>query len=125
MSRCARWRTATNASSCAETTRCVCAKTVDARYRDWQQVERNFRTVKTTFLEIRPAFLRKSGRTKVHVFVAMPVSKITRRFEAGLRQAFGTTGNSATTITPDEHQTRILGAMGLSFPKPKTRKVAV
>ena len=35
------------------------AKKVDARYRDLQKVARNFRTVKTTFLEIRPIFLRK------------------------------------------------------------------
>ena len=58
------------------------AKTVDARYRDLQKVERNFRTVKTTFLEIRPIFLRKAERTKAHVFVAMLALKITRRFEA-------------------------------------------
>jgi hypothetical protein len=45
------------------------AKAVDARYRDLQKVERNFRTVKTTFLEIRPIFLRKAERTKAHVFV--------------------------------------------------------
>jgi len=130
------------------------AKTVDARYRDLQKVERNFRTVKTTFLEIRPIFLRKAERTKAHVFVAMLALKITRRFEAGLRQAFGTTDDSATAITPDDallalgrltylyrtdrngqrhahlprpdqHQTKILGAMGLSFPKPRARKVAV
>jgi transposase len=55
------------------------AKTVDARYRDLQKVERNFRTVKTAFLEIRPIFLRKAERTKAHVFVAMLALKITRR----------------------------------------------
>ena len=38
-------------------------KTVDERYRDLQHVERNFRTVKTTFQEIRPIFLRKAERT--------------------------------------------------------------
>ncbi len=47
------------------------AKTIDARYRDLQKVERNFRTVKTTFLEIRPIFLHKAERNKAHVFVAM------------------------------------------------------
>jgi Transposase DDE domain len=125
------------------------AKTVDARYRDLQKVERNFRTVKTTFLEIRPIFLRKAERTKAHVFVAMLALKITRQFEAGLRQAFGTTDEDLTAITPDdalvalgrltylyttdrngqrqthlprpdEHQAKILSALGLAFPrKPK------
>ncbi|MEF8734206.1 MAG: hypothetical protein V5B40_20525 [Candidatus Accumulibacter meliphilus] len=36
------------------------AKTVDERYRDLQKVERNFRTVKTSFLEIRPISARGS-----------------------------------------------------------------
>lgn len=121
------------------------AETVDARYRDLQKVERNFRTVKTTFLDIRPIFLRKAERTKAHVFVAMLALKITRQLEAGLRQSFGTTGDDATAVTPDdalvalgrltylyttdrngqrhvhlprpdEQQSKILGALGLSFP---------
>jgi hypothetical protein len=121
------------------------AKTVDERYRDLQKVERNFRTVKTTFLEIRPIFLRKAERTKAHVFVAMLALKITRHFEAGLRKEFGTTGEDAAAITPDdalvalgrltylyttdrngerhvhlprpdEHQNKILKALGLAFP---------
>ena len=130
------------------------AKTVDERYRDLQQVERNFRTVKTTFLEIRPIFLRKAERTKAHVFIAMLALKITRQLEAGLRQAFGTTDEDAAAITsddalvalgrltylystdrngdrhiylprPDEHQNKILKALGLTFPlKPKVDKRA-
>ena len=130
------------------------AKTVDERYRDLQQVERNFRTVKTTFLEIRPIFLRKTERTKAHVFIAMLALKITRQLEAGLRQAFGTTDEDAAAITsddalvalgrltylystdrngdrhiylprPDEHQNKILKALGLTFPlKPKVDKRA-
>ena len=121
------------------------APTVDQRYRDLQKVERNFRTVKTTFLEIRPIFLRKAERTKAHVFVAMLALKITRQLETGLRQAFGTTDEEATALTPDdalvalgrltylyttdrngqrrvhlprpdEHQGKILGALGLTFP---------
>jgi len=125
------------------------APTVDQRYRDLQKVERNFRTVKTTFLEIRPIFVRKAERTKAHGFVAMLALKITRQFETGLRQAFGTTDEDAAALTPDdalvalgrltflyatdrngqrrvhlprpdEHQGKILGALGLTFPlKPK------
>jgi transposase len=121
------------------------AKTVDERYRDLQQVERNFRPVKTTFLEIRPIFLRKAERTKAHVFVAMLALKITRQFEAGLRKTFGTTDQNTDAITPDdalvalgrltylhttdrngqrhthlprpdELQNKILKALGLTFP---------
>jgi hypothetical protein len=130
------------------------AKTVDERYRDLQQVERNFRTVKTSFLEIRPIFLRKAERTKAHVFVAMLALKITRQLEAGLRQTFGTTDEDAAAITledalvalgrltylystdrngdrhvylprPDELQNKILKALGLTFPlKAKVSKRA-
>jgi transposase len=130
------------------------AETVDGRYRDLQKVERNFRTVKTTFLEIRPIFVRKADRTKAHVFVAMLALKVTRQFEDGLRKAFGTVGEDADAITPDDalvalgrltylyttgrdgerhahlprpdgHQAKILGALGLSFPtKPKALKLA-
>jgi len=131
------------------------AKAVDARYRDLQKVERNFRTVKTTFLEIRPIFLRKAERTKAHVFVAMLALKITRRFEAALHRTFGSTVDDPAAITPDDalvalgrltylystdrngqrhthlprpddQQAKILDAIGLSFPlKAKTEKRAV
>jgi transposase len=131
------------------------AKAVDARYRDLQKVERNFRTVKTTFLEIRPIFLRKAERTKAHVFVAMLALKITRRFEAALHRTFGSTVDDPATITPDDalvalgrltylystdrngqrhthlprpddQQAKILDAIGLSFPlKAKAEKRAV
>ena len=131
------------------------AKAVDARYRDLQKVERNFRTVKTTFLEIRPIFLRKAERTKAHVFVAMLALKITRRFEADLHRTFGSTEDDPAAITPDDalvalgrltylystdrngqrhthlprpddQQAKILDAIGLSFPlKAKAEKRAV
>ena len=121
------------------------AATVDARYRDLQKVERDFRTIKTSFLEIRPIFLRKADRTRAHVFVAMLALKITRRFEILLRKAFGTTDEHPDAITvedalvalgrltylhqtdqgkqrtllprPDALQSKILDALGLSFPR--------
>jgi transposase len=57
--------------------------TVDERYRDLQKVERNFKTMKTDFLDVRPIFLRNAQRTKAHVFVAMLALKITRLFKLG------------------------------------------
>ena len=41
------------------------------RYKDLALVEQTFRTIKTTFLEIRPIYLRRADRTKGHVFVVM------------------------------------------------------
>jgi transposase len=67
------------------------ARTVDARYRDLQKVERNFRRLKTDFLEVRPIFVRKAKRTRGHVFMAMLALKITRLFEHKLLARFGTT----------------------------------
>jgi hypothetical protein len=78
------------------------AATVDGRYRDLQKVERNFRTVKTSFLEIRPIFVRKADRTKAHVFVALLALKVTRQFETHLRQTFGTVGEDPDAITPED-----------------------
>jgi hypothetical protein len=121
------------------------AATVDARYRDLQKVERNFKTIKTDFLEIRPIYLRKANRTKAHVFIAMLALKITRHLEAQLHQAFGTTDTDpyamtgedallalsrltylihevngvsyARLIQPDAEQNALLQALGISFPK--------
>ena len=127
------------------------AATVDGRYRDLQKVERNFRTIKTTFLEIRPIFVRKAKRTKAHVFVAMLALKITRQFEAGLRKEFGTVGEDDAAITPedalvalgrltyiyttgrdgqrqarlprpDEHQSKILDALGVAAREHKSQE---
>jgi transposase len=125
--------------------------TVAARYLDLQQVERNFRTMKTGFLEVRPVFLRNAERTKAHVFVAMLALKITRAFESKLHQVFGTTDDDPKAITLadallalsritynihdcngqtksclprlDAQQSSILSALGLSFPKANTSRV--
>ncbi len=63
--------------------------TVDRRYRSLQQVERDFRTLKNGFLEVRPVFVRKKLRTSAHVFTAMLALKIVREAEALLKKAFG------------------------------------
>lgn len=51
------------------------------RYGDLQRVERDFRTLKTGLLELRPIFLRKAGRTRGHALVAMLALKLTRALE--------------------------------------------
>jgi transposase len=121
------------------------AATVDARYRDLQKVERNFRTLKTDFLEVRPVFLRKAARTKAHVFIAMLALKVTRLLEDKLHRVFGTTADNPKGLTVEEAlvalsritylyyqvndqsfarlprldalQTSLFSALGLSFPR--------
>src|SRR5512143_1985513 len=80
---------------------------VDARYRDLQQVERNFRNLKTGFLEVRPIFLRNANRTRAHVFVAMLALKLTRLFENRLQAAFGATPPNPKTVTVDDALTAL------------------
>jgi transposase len=118
---------------------------VHDRYKDLQQVERDFRTLKTAFLEVRPIYLRNAARTKAHVFVAMLALKIVRELRHLLVKEFGTTeqdkmaltledvlthlgrlclqiypikeGSSITQIPlPDETQTKILKAIGVIWP---------
>ena len=64
---------------------------VHDRYKDLQEVERNMRRLKTTFLEVRPIFVRKEQRTRGHVFIAMLALKVLRLMEQRLVDAFGTT----------------------------------
>lgn len=68
-------------------TRQMDTKMVDQRYRSLQQVERDFRTLKNGFLEVRPVFVRKRTRTTAHVFIAMLALKIVRAAEQLLQQA--------------------------------------
>jgi transposase len=111
------------------------AVTVDQRYRDLQQVERNFRNMKTGLLEVRPIYVRKKNRTLGHVFAAMLALKLSRELEAGLKRAFGTTdaGENALTITEallclsrmgfQRHQTA--GQEFLTLPRPDAKQEAI
>ena len=78
------------------------AETVDARYRDLQRVERDFRDMKTAMLEVRPIFLRNGNRTRAHVFVAMLALRILRVISTALNRAFGTTDVDPDAITVDD-----------------------
>lgn len=73
--------------------------TIEARYRDLQRVERNFRTMKTGLLEGRPIYLRQGARTHAHVFIAMLALKVARVFEARLRRHFGCTDTDENAMT--------------------------
>lgn len=54
------------------------AETLWERYGDLQQVERDFRTLKSDFLELRPIFHRKATRTRGLAVVAMLALKVVR-----------------------------------------------
>ena len=57
------------------------AQSVHDRYLDLTRVERDFRTLKTGLLEIRPVFLRKADRTRGHALVSLLALKLARELE--------------------------------------------
>ncbi len=57
------------------------ARQVHDRYLDLTRVERDFRTLKTGLLEIRPVFVRKEGRTRGHAVVSLLALKLARALE--------------------------------------------
>jgi len=54
------------------------AESIWERYGDLQNVERDFRTMKTTLLELRPIYVRKATRTRGHALVTMLALKVAR-----------------------------------------------
>lgn len=114
-------------------------------YMALQKVERDFRTMKTGLLEVRPVFVRKESRTRGHVLCCLLALKLSRELERRLASAFGTTGQDRhapslpdalaalsrlmlleykvgenTTVTklpqPDEAQRKILEALQVPLP---------
>ncbi len=63
-------------------------QTVHDRYRDLAQVERDFRTLKTDHLEVRPIYVRKESRTRGHVLVTMLALLIQRHIQTCLKTHF-------------------------------------
>ena len=121
------------------------AQQVHDSYVSLQKVERDFRTLKTGLLEVRPVWVRKESRTRGHVFCCLLALKVTREMERRLRAAFGTTETRADAITlpdalraltrlcllhyavdektivtklphPDARQQEILQALGVTLP---------
>ena len=54
---------------------------VHERYLDLTRVERDFRTLKTGLLEIRPVFVRKAQRTRGHAVVSLLALKLARELD--------------------------------------------
>ncbi len=78
------------------------AQAVHDRYQDLAKVERDWRSLKTGFLEIRPLFLHKANRTRAHALICMLVLKIVREMEQRLVARFGTTDTDPHAITLPE-----------------------
>ena len=78
------------------------AQQVHDSYVALRKVERDFRTLKTGLLEVRPVWVRKESRTRGHVFCCLLALKVSREMERRLRAALGTTETHADAITlPD------------------------
>jgi len=78
------------------------AQQVHDSYVALRKVERDFRTLKTGLLEVRPVWVRKESRTRGHVFCCLLALKVSREMERRLHAAFGTTGTQADALTlPD------------------------
>jgi Transposase DDE domain len=122
------------------------AQQVHDSYKALSRVERDFRTLKTGLLEVRPVWVRKESRTRGHVFCCLLALKVSRELERRLQATFGTTDTRAdavtlpdalrslarlcllhyrldekTTVTqlpqPDAPQQRLLQALGIRLPK--------
>lgn len=75
---------------------------VHDHYVSLQQVERDFRQLKTGLLEVRPIWVRKESRTRGHVFACMLALKLSREMERRLQASFGTRDTNPHAITlPD------------------------
>ncbi len=77
----------------------LAAQAVHDSYLALQKVERDFRTMKTGLLQVRPVFVRKDSRTRGHVLCCMLALKLQRELERRLAAAFGTTDEDPHGIT--------------------------
>lgn len=78
------------------------AQAIHDRYWALQEVEHDFRTMKTGLLEVRPIFVRKAQRTRAHVFVTMLALKVVRAMRRKLVAAFGTTDDDKMAVTVED-----------------------
>ncbi|HOK46274.1 MAG TPA: IS1634 family transposase [Bryobacteraceae bacterium] len=90
------------------------ATAVDRCYRGLAVVERAFRRMKTTGLEIRPVYLRRADRTQAHALVCMLALKLQMVLEQRLRAVFGTTAADEHTVTLEDALTA-LGRLCLEY----------
>ncbi len=125
-------------------------ETVNDLYTSLQRVERDFRTLKTGWIELRPICVRKASRTRGHVFATMLALIVAREIQQRLAMSFGTTDNDPEAVTwkdamaslsrltflvynasgnpfqrlmrPDESQQAILDALDIPWPSKAPQK---
>lgn len=122
------------------------AQQIHEGYKRLGLLEQDLRTLKTGLLKVRPVFVRKESRTRGHVFACLLALKISREMQRRLAAAFATTHEDPYAVTlqdalgelgqlclmhyplkedltvpllprPNESQSRILEALGVSFPR--------
>lgn len=85
---------------------------VHDRYLDLTLVERDFRTIKTGLLEIRPVFLRKASRTRGHAVVSLLALKMARELDRRM---------APLGITVEDALTRLAGVRLVALGDPETK----
>lgn len=97
---------------------------VHESYMALQGVERDFRSIKTGLLELRPIFVQKASRTRGHVFCCMLALKLAREMEQRLRAAFGTTEDNPYAVTLPDALAALDRLCLLHYPVSKTAELA-
>lgn len=85
---------------------------VHDRYLGLTQVERDFRTLKTGLLELRPIFLRKEERTRGHAVVALLALKLAREIDRRV---------APLGLTVEDAMTRLQGVTLVCMGDPKEK----
>src|SRR4029453_6299219 len=98
-------------------------QTAHDRYKDLAHVEHDFRTLKTGLLEVRPIFVRKESRTRVHVFVCLLALKLSRGLQRRLGAAFGTTQDEPHGVTVSDALAALNRLCLLTYPFDETSSV--
>jgi transposase len=124
------------------------ARTVHDRYKDLAQVERDFRTMKTGHLEMRPWYVCKEETTRAHALTVMLALKVRRHLEKAWEKLEGTVEEGLAQLStlcvvelvaaetgqivarqvpePSARQQQLLDALGLTMPSvPPEAKVVV
>lgn len=101
----------------------MASQQVHDSYMALQRVERDFRTLKTGALEVRPIFVQKASRTRGHVFCCMLALKLVREMQQRLRAVFGTTGDDPYTVTLPDALAALSQLCLLNYPTSKSGEV--
>jgi len=95
------------------------AQVLHDRYCDLEMVERAFRTMKTTYLELGPVFVHKKASTQGHVFVVMLALLLQRELERAIVDEDITVEEAIEELAGIHTQeVKLAGAIIQNIPKP-------